>query len=224
MRAWLGQVPLRMSPSLGRGWVKPLPTPTCCVQNGQLHCTNPNWISPPGSYPGYPDCGGGAPAATPPPATTPPATTPPTSTAPTTTPSTGTNPGPGGGGASPVSTGPGGGGQQATTPPAAQPPPQTGWTQEQAIQNQAGLPAPMSQTYPAQPTGLPGGQPFSGPGAMGPMPVQNIAPPPAAPAAPAGAPPAPRAPSVPAAPPPPPCPPWSLPIVEWSKCVIRGHQ
>lgn len=219
MRAWLGQVPLRMSPSLG-AWVKPLPTPTCCVQNGQLHCTNPNWISPPGSYPGYPDCGG-APAATPPPAAVPPPATTPAPAA-TPAPSSGTTPGPGGGGAMPVSTGPGGGGQQATTPPAAQPPPQTGWTQDQAIQNQAGLPAPMSQTYPAQPTGLPGGQPFSGPGAMGPMPVQNIAPPPppatsapAAPAAPVTAPPA---------PPPPPCPPWSLPVVEWSKCVIRGHQ
>ncbi len=209
MRAWLGQVPLRMRPSLG-AWVKPLPTPNCCVQNGQLHCTNPDWVSPPGSYPGYPDCGGGTAAApTPAPTSTTPATSP--------APSSGANPGPGGGGASPVSTGPGGGGQQTTPPASAQQSPAQ--SQSQAIQNQAGLPTPMSQTYPAQPTGMPGGQPFSGPGAMGPMPVQNIAPPP--PPAPLRA--TPAAPAAPPPPPPAPCPTWSLPVAEWSKCVIRGH-
>ncbi|SRR5579871_774797 len=211
MRAWLGQVPLRMRPSLG-AWVKPLGTPNCCVVTNpdgsqQLHCTNPDWVSPPGSYPGYPSCGGGTPVAAPAP-----------------TPSTAANPGPGGGGATPVSTGPGGGGQQTTTPPAApQPSPAPAQSvQDQAIQNQAGLPAPMSQTYPAQPTGMPGGSPFSGPGGMGPMPVQNIAPPPPAAPAPAG-PAAPAAPVAPPPPPPTPCPTWSLPVVEWSKCVIRGH-
>src|ERR1043166_90009 len=104
MRVWLGQVPLlkRRGPellggakhrhSLGRN---------CCVSNGQLQCTDPLWISPPGNYPGYPECGAGGPGA-----------------GGTTTPGGGT-PTPGGGGAG---TGPGGGGQQC--PPDAQGNPQ----------------------------------------------------------------------------------------------------
>lgn len=102
MRAWLGQVPLlkRRGPellggarhrhSLGRN---------CCVANGQLQCTDPLWISPPGNYPGYPECGAGGPGA-------------------------GGVPAPGGGTSAPggTGTGPGGGGQQC--PPDAQGNPQ----------------------------------------------------------------------------------------------------
>lgn len=252
MSVWLGQVTLRIRrepilmghsrPYLG-AWVKDKPAANCCAVTSpdgsqSLHCHDPLWISPPGMYPGYPECGPGAGGTTPSGGTTPTGgggagagpggggtttggqaaagtggTTTPTGGTPTPTPTptgaAGTTQPSGGTVPTNVSVTPSSGGTPSG--PMVLPPSQSIPTSPFQSAQQA-IPPLMTQTYPAQPTGEAGGSPFAPPPSSllpAPVPVQNVPPP--------------------APPPAPPVPPPWVPcayevrnITPWVKCLVQG--